>query len=75
MTVNIKYKLNGVEHMLIIVGDDIEVDLITEIGLEIVQIPSEECYQGFRAKERDLYDEDWLQAEKEFQEYMQEAEE
>lgn len=51
MTVNIKYKLNGVEHMLIIVGDDIEVDLITDKGLDMFQIPEEEEEHGFRARE------------------------
>lgn len=52
MTVNVKYKLNGVEHFLIIVGEDIEVDLLTNNGIDIKQIPDEEYRQGFRAKER-----------------------
>lgn len=51
MIVNVKYKLNGIEHFLIVVGEDIEVDLITDKGLDMFQIPKEE-EKGFRAKER-----------------------
>lgn len=53
MTVNVKYKYNGVEHFLIIVGEDMEVDLLTSAGIDIRQIPDEEYSQGFRAKERE----------------------
>lgn len=52
MTVQVKYKRGKKEYFFLVDGEDIEVDLITETGLEIVQIPSEEGTQGFRAKER-----------------------
>lgn len=51
MTVNIKYKQNGADRMLIVVGEDMEVEMLVDKGIEIIQIPSEEWNQGFRAKE------------------------
>lgn len=52
MIVRVKYIDNGKEHLLQVCGGDIEVDLLTSNGIEIVQIPPEEYEQGFRAKER-----------------------
>ena len=53
MIVLIKYKDNNKEHFLQVCGGDIEVDLLTSNGIEIVPIPPEEYEQGFRAKERE----------------------
>ena len=51
MTVRIKYLDNGIEHMAIISGEDMEVDMLVDRGIDIKQIPSEEWNQGFRASE------------------------
>ena len=51
MTVSISYKLSGKEHVLLLIGDDIEVGLLTNKGIDIKQIPEEEGIHGFRAKE------------------------
>ena len=53
MIVRVKYIDNGKEHLLQVCGCDIEVDLLTSNGIEIVPIPPEEYEQGFRAKERE----------------------
>lgn len=52
MTVRVKYKEGKRECFLQVTGEDIEVDLLTSSGIDIEQIPTEECQQGFRAKER-----------------------
>ena len=52
MTVRVKYKEGKRECFLLVTGEDIEVDLITEKGLDMFQIPAEEEEKGFRARER-----------------------
>ena len=51
MTVRVKYKEGNKECFLQVSGEDIEVDLITEKGLDMFQIPKEEEEHGFRARE------------------------
>ena len=53
MTVRIKYTDHGHEHFTQISGEDIEVDLLVDNGIDIEPIPPEEWSQGFRAKERE----------------------
>ena len=51
MTVRVKYKDGDKECFVQVSGSEVEVDLLVDKGLEMVQIPSEEWAQGFRAVE------------------------
>lgn len=51
MTIRVKYTDNGIDHMAIISGEKMEVDMYVDRGIDIEPIPPEEWAQGFRAKE------------------------
>ena len=52
MKVYITYKDDDKECFFMCAGKDIEVNMLTDKGLDIRQIPGEEYSSGFRAKER-----------------------
>ncbi len=51
MQVRVAYKDGEKECQFIAAGTDIVVDLLTDNGIDIRQIPAEEYTNGFRAKE------------------------
>lgn len=51
MVIRVKYNDGERECFLQVSGKDIEVDMLTRRGINIVQIPDEEYQQGFRAVE------------------------
>lgn len=53
MVIRVKYNDGERECFMQVCGKDIEVDMLTRKGINIVQIPDEEYQQGFRATERE----------------------